>query len=398
MSTFSPESIPDVADVRRGLVERLERWRVPLLAGVAVAVLGSLGLVAWASLRRERIESARSELLSIVDDYEGQRSIYTLSGMVPVVDRDAAAEQAKKLDELRPRSEGTPVEPWRLLHLGIRRQILEEDDPALAALREILTKHADSPVARLPSYDSDRTSLVHRLLSISEKRKEFSSKRTWIEPKPDPSLVALVETDLGKFKVAFYRDLAPKHAEAFERTAKAGGFNGTRLYHARKGEFIELGGGDRTRDAEPRDDREDDPALAMAPEDGARHRVKHRRRTLTSVPLLSGDQSDRFAVVLAEARPDFDGVRTPFGELLDDESAQVADRLGNAIVYGEDAVYVNRRERTDFPWTPSQPVKVWRVSVWKEGALDAGHSWDTSRVNTDTQEPGSEPEEKKEGE
>ena len=91
-----------------------------------------------------------------------------------------------------------------------------------------------------------------------------------------------------------------------------------------------------------------------------------------------------------------DGIRTPFGEILDDESAGVADRLGGAMVYGEDAVYLNRRERTDFPWTPSQPVKVWRVSVWKEGALDAGHSWDTSRVNTDTREPGSEPEPPKE--
>ena len=45
MASFSPESIPDVADVREGLVNRLERWRVPLLAGLAIAVLGSLGLV-----------------------------------------------------------------------------------------------------------------------------------------------------------------------------------------------------------------------------------------------------------------------------------------------------------------------------------------------------------------
>jgi cyclophilin family peptidyl-prolyl cis-trans isomerase len=392
MSTFSPESIPDVADVREDLARRVERWRVPILGGLAVAVLGTLGLVAWSSLRRERLDAVRAELHGIVDDYEGRRSLFRLAGMEPIVDREAAEEQAKRLEELRPRSEGTPVEPWRLLHLALRRQVLEQDDAAIAALRSIKTDHADSPVARLPSYDSDRTSLVDRLVSVSEKRRKFAAERKWVEPKPDASVVALVETDLGRFKIVFYRDLAPKHADAFARTAKAGGFNGTRLYQARKGEHVELGGGDRTRNDEPRDDREDDPALAIAPEDAARHYVKHRRRMVTSVPLLSGDQSDRFAIVLAETKAEFDGIRTPFGELLDDESAGVADRLGNAIVYGEDAAFVNRPQRTDYPWTPSEPVRIWRVSIWREGALDAGHAWDTARVNTETREPEPEPE------
>ncbi|HEU4394959.1 MAG TPA: hypothetical protein VFS92_05280, partial [Planctomycetota bacterium] len=66
----------------------------------------------------------------------------------------------------------------------------------------------------------------------------------------------------------------------------------------------------------------------------------------------------------------------------------VADRLGGAMVYGEDAVYINRKERTDYPYTPSKPVRVRRVSIWKDGALDAGHTWDTARVGTDTPEPG----------
>ena len=32
-------------------------------------------------------------------------------------------------------------------------------------------------------------------------------------------------------------------------------------------------------------------------------------------------------------------------------------------------------------------MKIWRVSIWKGDALDAGHSWDTARVNTDAREP-----------
>jgi len=395
MAPFSPDSIPDVAEVREDLFARLERWRVAILAGLAAVVLGTLGIVAWTSSRQERIDELRADMLAIVEDYsnyEGPRRLFRfVSGDSPAA-REAALAEAKRLEELRPRAAGTDVEPWLLLHLALRRQAALEDDAAVALFEELGSRHPDSPVLRLPSEGADRASLVDHLLAISKKRRDSAKERRWIEPKPDPSVTALVETDLGAMKIAFYsaKDLAPRHAEAFLRTAKEGGFNGTRLYRARRGDSIELGGGDRTRNDEPRDDAEDDAAVAIAPEDGTRVFVRHRRRMVTSVPLLTGDQRDRFAVVLAETKPEFDGVRTPFGELADDESAGVADRLGAAMVYSEDAVYINRKERTDYPWTPSKPVLVRRVSIWRDGALDAGHAWDTSRVGTDAPEPGAE--------
>jgi cyclophilin family peptidyl-prolyl cis-trans isomerase len=394
VSSFSPDSIPDVSEVREGLVHRLERHRVPILAGIAVAVLGSLGLLAWSSVGRERIENLRTELHSVTDDFRGNRTLY--SGVDAPPNRDLAEDQAKRLEEIRGRAAGTEVEPLVLLHLALRYQVMAEDAKVLALLDEIRAKHPGSSVLRIPSYDSDRAPLVERLASISKRRQAFAAEHRPVEPKPDTSAVALVETDLGKMKVVLYPDLAPRHAEAFLRVAKQGGFNGTRLYSARRGDWIELGGGDRGRNDEARDDRDDDPSVAMPPEDGARLKVKHRRRTVTSVPMLSGDQADRFAVVLSETRPDFDAVRTPFGELLDDESAATADRLGSALTYGEDAAFVNRRERSEFPNTPSRPVILRRVSVWKSGVLDAGHAWDTSRVDTDQPEPA--PEENKPGE
>ena len=389
MSPITPESIPDVADVRQGLAERFERWRVPILAGVAVAVLASVGLLAWISVRRDREDTLRTELHSITDDFQGNRTLYSLDdGQQPHANREVAEDQAKKLEELRARAAGTPVEPQALLHLALRRQILGEDDRVLAILEEIRTNFPDSPVLRIQSFDTDRASLVDRIAGISRRRREFAAQHKFLEPKGDTSVVALVETDLGNMRIVFFTDLAPKHADAFVLQAKNGGFNGTRLYYARRGEWIELGGGARTRNAEPRDDREDDPDLALGPEDAARTGVKHRRRMVTSVPLLSGDQADRFAVVLSEKRPDFDAVRTPFGELLDDDSAGVADRLASQLTYGEDAAFLDRRERTDYPYTPSRPVTIRRVSIWKEGVLAPGHAWDTSRVNTDTPEPG----------
>jgi cyclophilin family peptidyl-prolyl cis-trans isomerase len=384
MAAFTPETIPDVADVREGFVGGLERHRVAILGGLALVVFGSLGLLGWASARKERLDGLHTKLHAITDDFKGNRSLYS-DGLV--ANRDVAEDQAKRLEELRPEFAGTEAEPHLLLQLAIRRQVLAEDAKALALLDEIREKHPSSPVLRIPAYDSDRATLVERLASISKRRSEFTARHPVVEAKPDPSGYALVETDLGAMKIGFYRDLAPNHVAGFESIAKSGGFNGTRLYAARRGDWIELGGGDTTRNAEARDDRDDDPAHAMGPEDTARFPVRHRRRTVTSVPMLSGDQSDRFAIVLSEKRPEFDSVRTPFGELLDDDSASTADRLGSAIVYGEDAGYVSRKEKTDYPYTPSRPVVVRRVSIWKNGALAAGHTWDTARVGTDQVEP-----------
>ena len=393
MASFSPDSIPDVADVRDGLFSRLERWRLPILLGLAASVAGILGLVAWISVRHEAEDSLRADMLSIVEDYanyEGRLRVGRFAQDTPA-SREAAQKEAAKLEALRPRAAGTDVEPWLLLHLALRRQAALEDDAALALLDELKTKHAEAPVLRLPSHGADRASLVDHLIGFSRSRRDSAKERKWVEPKPDRSITALVETDLGSMKLVFYRDLAPKHFEAFAKTAKEGGFNGTRLYRAKRGDSIELGGGDRTRNDEPRDDTEDDAAMSIAPEDTTKVYVRHRRRVVTSVPLLTGDQRDRIAIVLAETKPEFDGIRTPFGELADDESAGVADRLGGAMVYGDDAVYLNRKERTDYPFTPSKPVRVRRVSIWKDGALDAGHTWDTSRVGTDNPEPGTEP-------
>jgi cyclophilin family peptidyl-prolyl cis-trans isomerase len=394
MAPFTADSIPDVADVREGLLHRLERGRVPILAGLAVVVVGALALLALSAVRREKVDSLAARLHAITDEPEGDRTLFSVMRTGEVVtNRDVAAEQATALEGLRADAAGTEIEAQVLLHLAIRYQITENDDRCLAALADLRASHPESPVLALPSLDNDTRSLVDRIQSVSERRKKAGLVRKVVVPKPGASVTALVETDLGKMRIGFYEDVAPKHVAAFLEQAKKGAFNGTRVYQVRRGAFVEAGGGDRTRDAEPRNDRDDEDALAIPWEDTARYCVKHRRRTVTSVPLLSGDQVDRFAVVLSETREDFDGTHTPFGELLDDESAAVADRLGNALTYADDAAYLNRRERTDYPNSPSKPVLLRRVSIWRDGALDAGHAWDTSRVNTDQPEPAPEPKE-----
>lgn len=388
MSAMPSDSAPKPADLAGPPHPAVERLRIPVLAGLAIVVVGSLGLLAYGSVKREKIDALRSEMDAIVGDFSGRRSLYSYSGTEAVPNPDVAEEQVKKLEELRGRAAGTEVEPLILLQIAIRHQILSRDEKAIAAIEEIRRTSPDAPILKVQSFDSDRTSLADRIAGVSRRRMEFAARTTYVPPKADPARYAVVETDLGTMKFVFYKDLAPKHIEAFVAQAKSGGFNGTRVYSTHRGDWIELGGGDRTRNASHHDDREDDPAVSLAPEGAARYGVKHRRRMLTSVPLLSGDQADRFAVVLADAKPEFDAVRTPFGELLDDDGASVADRLGSTLTFGEDATYIDRKEKTDFPNTPSRPVTVRRVSIWNEGTIEPGHTWDTARVNTDQPEPG----------
>ena len=370
-----------------------ERWRLPVLGGLALVVVGSLVLLAASSVKREKADGLRAEMDAIVDDFSGRRSLYSFSGIDAPPNAELAEEQLKKLEELRGRAAGTEVEPLILLHMAIRHQALVRDDRAIETIAEIRKSHPDAAILKVQSFDSDRTSLVDRIESVSRKRAEFAAKHPYTEPKADPARYAVVETDLGTMKIVFFKDVAPGHVDAFAAQAKSGGFNGTRLYESRRGDVVEFGGGDRTRNDILRDDKEDEPAVALAPEPKARYGVKHRRRMVTSVPLLSGDQGDRFAIVLAAKKPEFDAIRTPFGELLDDDSAGVADRLGSALTFSEDATYVDRKEKTDYPFAPSRPVRIRRVSMWKEGSLEPGHTWDTARVNTDQPEP--EPAEKK---
>jgi len=380
MARIPPLSIPDVAEVREGLAAWLERRRRPVLGVLAASVAAALGLLIWTTVRQERMDEIYRDYNAIVDTgINRDRRLFETDFSPRVAE---AKSQVKDLEALRERARGTELEPIILFQIGLRSQIAGEDDRAVAAIEELERDFRDAPILRVPSFLSEREYLAASVAAKGRKRREFASKSAYAPPKPDLARYALVETALGDMKIVFYPGLAPKHVEEFVARAKAGAFNGTRAYGLHPGEWIEIGGGDRTRNEDPADDGEDDPAESMAPEDGAMLGVRHARRTVTAVPLLSGEQASRFAVILAEKKPEFDALRTPFGELLDDASVQTAEALGSAMTYGRYATYQGRPEASSYLHTPVKgaPVLVRRVSIWKEGALEDGHSWDTSKV------------------
>jgi cyclophilin family peptidyl-prolyl cis-trans isomerase len=383
MASFNPDAIPDISVVREGLLERLERHRYLILGGLAVAVFGSLGLLAWSSLRRERLDALHAELYAaLAGDESSGRAMFSPSP-------EDVKTSIPALESVRERARGTSVEPMVLFHLSQRKMLAGDDAGALAVAKELRDSHPDAPIVQLRMADADKVSVLGKIEQFSSSRKDFAARYTKERPAPDQVYTARVETDLGEMKIVFFREQAPRHAEAFLEQARKGAFNGTGFYLLRPGEWLEGGGSAYTRDSDPANDAEDDPALSLAPED-ARFDIKHTRGTVTAVSLLSGEQSDRFAIVLQEKREEFDGVRTPFAELLDAPSREIADRIAAQQTYSQDAMYAGDRKASAFPYAPSRPVRIRRISVWKEGVLDAGHTWDTSRVGTDVPEPAAE--------
>jgi cyclophilin family peptidyl-prolyl cis-trans isomerase len=389
----APLPLPDVDSLRDTILEQLDRYRIPILGGLALAVFGGIGLTAWTVVRRDRIHTLHAELHSITDGFDGQTLFKMVGGEFGIPNGEAARSQAERLLALRERARGTEVEPLALYLIGQRWQVAGEDAKALAVLDELQRDFPDAPVLRVPAFDSERTSLASAIAGISRRRAASESAHKYVPPVADPSTVALVEytggAGAGAFKIAFYPEHAPKHVEAFLSQAKSGGFNGTQMYLAQPGDLLAFGGGDRTRNDTPRDDSDDDPALSLPPEEKATFGIRHVRGTVTSVKLLSGDQGDRFAVVLAERKAEFDAGRTPFGEILDAAGLTACDRLAAVTTYSKDVMQQGRIEASSFPNTPSPTSRVVlrRVSIWKDGELDAGHTWDTSRVNTDQDEP-----------
>ncbi len=388
MNTIQTDSIPDIADVRESLIEKMERYRYAILGGLAVSVFGTLGVLAAVSLRQEKVDALRDQLNAIVAP-AGQAKGLLLPDLRP--DPEVVKEQISALDAMREAVKGSPVEPDVLFHLALREQYAGNDDRVLTLAADLKERFPEAPILRVRSFDSETTPLLSHIEAFSRARREFAAAHKVERPAPDASYVARIETSEGEMKVVFFREQAPAHFEAFLRHAKSGAFNGTRIYLVRPGEWIEGGGGDFTRNDDPKDDGEDDAARALPPADAARARVRHTRGTVTSVPLLSGDQSDRFAIVLQEERPEFDGVRSPIGELLDEPSRQVADRIASRLTYGRDPVWTGRRQASAHPNTPSTPITIWRTSIFREGVLDEGHQWDTGRVGSMEPEPSPDP-------
>jgi cyclophilin family peptidyl-prolyl cis-trans isomerase len=142
---------------------------------------------------------------------------------------------------------------------------------------------------------------------------------------------AVVETELGSFVIRLRRDLAPRHVAHFEKTAKAGGYDGTVFHRIISGGIVQGG-----------DPLSKDPANAVRYGTGGLGLLK--AEFSASLPFARGvvaaarrpssvdSGGSQFFVVLTE-QPALKGQYTIFGEVV--EGMEVVDKLGATPVEGD---------------------------------------------------------------
>ena len=159
-------------------------------------------------------------------------------------------------------------------------------------------------------------------------------------PTPEPvapGTEAVVETDLGAFTLRLLPDVAPRHAQFFVKTARAGGFDGTTFHRIIAGGIIQGG-----------DPLSKDPAKKALYGTGGLSRqapwqlkaeFSERPMTRGSVAavLLPGKPDSagtQFFVCLGD-QPTLTGKYTIFGEVT--AGMEVVDKIGQTPVEGDKA-------------------------------------------------------------
>ena len=138
--------------------------------------------------------------------------------------------------------------------------------------------------------------------------------------------VAIVETDQGSISIRLFDRAAPKHVENFMRLSRQGFYNGTTFHRIARGDFIQ-GGDPNTRDDDPWNDGTGGAGYTIEAEFNP---LKHHRGTVSMARKREKDSAGSQFFICLKDLPDFDGLFTVFGEVI--EGMDVVDRIASSPV------------------------------------------------------------------
>lgn len=124
---------------------------------------------------------------------------------------------------------------------------------------------------------------------------------------------AVIKTNFGDFKVAFYAQESPVTVNNFMNLAKIGFYNGTKFHRVIK-DFMIQGGDPLSKDDDPSNDGTGGPGYKFQDEINSHKLVRGSLAMANSGPNTNGSQ---FFIVTKEATPWLDGKHTNFGYVVD---------------------------------------------------------------------------------
>jgi cyclophilin family peptidyl-prolyl cis-trans isomerase len=272
------------------------------------------------------------------------------------------------------------VQANALLSLAVKQYENEQYKDAVDTIDRLKKLYGDSYLASLPSTET-RYSLVETIRSRAQSELEWNQKTEFENPAPDTKITALVETTKGDFWMGFFPDYAPEHVKNFIARAKAGEFNGTQVYSI-SSNAVDMGG-KATLDDDPKNDAEPEKSGLLEPEKG-RFWLEQRRGRISSVAFPEGESPDRFTVVVGPTGDSsLNKQQTVFGEVLRDKGTglEALDAIGASTTYGSSGKKeYGADEYADLQDHPITPIRIERISIWENGKIAEGHTWDTSAV------------------
>lgn len=142
--------------------------------------------------------------------------------------------------------------------------------------------------------------------------------------------VAILETNLGKIVIAFYKDKAPKTVENFETLGKKGFYDGTKFHRVIPG-FMIQGGDPNSKDNDRSNDGMGGPGYSIKAEFND---VSHTRGIVSMARSSDPDSAGSQFFIVVKDSTFLDRQYTVFGHVI--EGMDVADKIVNLPRDGRD--------------------------------------------------------------
>ncbi len=274
-------------------------------------------------------------------------------------DRIAKADPVKE-KALIEENKGTPVEPYLRYLRGRTLSLKNQDSQAKSEFASLEKLFPSSELVAQPLHYAFFDKPLTPVQAVLEEMKQNEQARKqypflFHNPKPDPSVTAVLQTNRGVIKIRFYPAQAPKHVKNFLRLAKAGFYDGQKIFKISRGGnsytpiFLEFGDV-RTRDPKSKpeewgnlDEKEPLPLESR--------RLFHFKGAVTA-PKVSGGEgtSARLVRILGGDFHTWDGQNQVFGQVV--EGLDLVTELAKGL---------ELRNPTAFEGVPVQPPVIQKV-------------------------------------
>lgn len=207
---------------------------------------------------------------------------------------------------------------------------------------------------------------------------EWVDANAYTEPRPNPSVVAVLRTSAGDLHLQFFSEQSPGHMKNFVTLARKGTYNETLFHFTRKADATEslgvMGGDPYTffyNDAQNKKHilrwAKGGVGYDVAPE-GGRYRISHRPSIVTSsMPSEADWDNGSQFMIMTGVDIDLDKSHTPFAKVV--EGMGIVDKIAARKTAGQHAAF---KDDADFGGIATkdlivEPVTIHKVIVYENG-------------------------------